>query len=1621
MKILVGWTWFVHQLHLARQRKRPTRFRSLRNVIRLEPLEQRTMFCMDVASILPGMSGSIHFVANIAHDELSGISVNGASVDDSNTNGGDLSDGIADPHHEHTEIPVAAGQLDDPDFSAPGSSGVFTAASLVFTTLANGMPILHSLLSAPTAIFLDFDGDSTTGTLAYDEDGNSSTFNATEQSHMAESWRQISTYFAMFDTDVTTILPSVPKAWLAAGNNIVGGYSYVGVFPNTYPRSFNNSGDVRTRSSGLTHELGHNFGLQHQSDYDLLGNKTAEYSSGFDTLHGPLMGVDFAQSVHKWFIGHPANSASSLQDDMTVIANRIKVYQGVGGDGFRVDDYGGTIATASALTSSGGSFSTSGIIERMSDVDAFSFTVSGGPMNVAAIPDSPSGVDIKLEIYASDGTLIAASDGATNYQQIARNFSAGTYYAFVSSHGNYGDVGTYNFAVNALPTGWTSQDIGSTGLVGSTQYDSSTGVFTVSGSGADISSTADAMQFAMQTLTGDGSITVRVASMMGGNASAKAGIEIRETTASNAKHVALTATNSSGLRFIRRTTTGGSSSSTSGTAAAFAPVWLRLTRTGNIFAAYSSSDGVSFTQLGTAQTVSMNATVQIGLVVTAQNNSALNTSTIDSLALTGNLGVSSPTPNALPAPSGVAVTQSTGAGLAVSWIDQAGETGYRVERSADGIVFTTAGTTAADVTTFDDPTLSGSMRYFYRIAALDATGASIPSSIISTLNRPSSVTNFSITSLDINKLVLNWRDTSGETGYRVERSTNNVSWTILTTVGVNIPSYLDSTVSVNTVYYYRLTPTSSLGDSLAMVASASTRLSAVTGQAFDSVASNQMVFHWTDIANETSYRVERSADGTTFTTLATVGANVTTYTDNGVTPVNEYYYRVIGVNSLTEGVKPAAIFAASPSVNTLPVPWASSDIGAVKGPGTTDYSAGSFKVISNGIDIWGTADAFRYTYQTLAGNGSITTRVAAVEDTGGWAKVGVMVRETLNANSKQAMVMVTPGNGVDLQYRTSTGGSSTSVAGPVVTAPEWVRLTRTGNLLEAFASPDGVVWTSFGSITISMANTVYFGLAADSSTTTTLNTSTFDSVSVVNTSPPTVATAAAATPSIVTGTTTALSVLGADDQSEVGLTYTWSTSSLPAGAGNPIFNINSTNLAKNTIATFSKAGSYTFTVTITDTGNLSTTTNVNVIVNQTLSSMALTPQSVTLNANQTQLFVASGFDQFAIAMVTPPTFAWSVSAGIGSVNSSGLYTAPNAGGNATVSASAGSVSTNASLTINIPAATLYRSYIFYNDSAYETVGGVNGAIDDPTINLGASKTVRQSSEATQDTTIANISNYSKGINGLVFDVNSLASNSLAASDFLFRRPSGLVSGLVNPSTWNGVVPAPTVISVTPGAPSRIRIEWADNAIQNTWLQIIVKANAHTGLTSPVVLYVGHALGDVSGTVPYRVNNSDLAAIQPFISASPVSITDPRDVNKDRKVNNQDLNFVQLKISATTLLNNITIPIAGSANEGSGPGFGSLFLANEGQVLASTNSVPMVTTDTTPNLTPVMSLSVTPTSTASITSSRTIGNAPASSIPITMERSMRVSIDTSKSSRQSIDDFFAELGNKKALGTVMVIE
>jgi hypothetical protein len=260
-----------------------------------------------------------------------------------------------------------------------------------------------------------------------------------------------------------------------------------------------------------------------------------------------------------------------------------------------------------------------------------------------------------------------------------------------------------------------------------------------------------------------------------------------------------------------------------------------------------------------------------------------------------------------------------------------------------------------------------------------------------------------------------------------------------------------------------------------------------------------------------------SPGGGTYTNSATVtlaSSSGTTifYTTDGSTPTanskvylapltlatNATLNAYAAVGTVAGPISKAQFTIVRQSGGALPSPWTNSDIGAVGVTGGAAYANGIFTVQGGGADIWSTADAFQYAYQPLNGDGQIIAQVSNLQQTDPWAKAGVMFRQSLDANSAQAITLISAANGAAFQDRTSAGGYAVEPnAIPNVFTPYWLKMTRTGSVLNGYVSTDGVNWSLIGSTTIALNSTAYVGLAVTAHTTTPeLCAATFSNVQV---------------------------------------------------------------------------------------------------------------------------------------------------------------------------------------------------------------------------------------------------------------------------------------------------------------------------------------------------------------------------------------------------------------------------------------------------------------------------------------------------------------------------------------------
>jgi len=239
--------------------------------------------------------------------------------------------------------------------------------------------------------------------------------------------------------------------------------------------------------------------------------------------------------------------------------------------------------------------------------------------------------------------------------------------------------------------------------------------------------------------------------------------------------------------------------------------------------------------------------------------------------------------------------------------------------------------------------------------------------------------------------------------------------------------------------------------------------------------------------------------GTRFTGYLSANGTSWTTTGSATISMGSSAYVGLAVSSRVDSTLATATFTSlqtstGPATSALPAPWTNRDIGSPARAGSASASGGTFSVTGGGADIWGTSDQFQFLYQPLQGDVEVIARVASLQHADKWSKAGVMIRETLSAGSRHAFMLASGTQGWAFQRRISTGGTSYHQPGPTGAAPGWVRLVREGNLFSAYRSTDGTSWSLIGTDTITMASTVYVGLALTSHNTSATATASFTNV-----------------------------------------------------------------------------------------------------------------------------------------------------------------------------------------------------------------------------------------------------------------------------------------------------------------------------------------------------------------------------------------------------------------------------------------------------------------------------------------------------------------------------------------------
>ena len=353
----------------------------------------------------------------------------------------------------------------------------------------SAVPALSSLPGAPASLYLNFAGDSTPLygnyrniiTPAFDQDGDPTTFSDAELAAIQKIWSYVAEDYAPFNINVTTVPPANMShgvtekvdiggtgAWTGGQS---GGLCYVNDFtaasvPNiAFVFSQNLAGgNPRYTGDAVSHESGHGFGLNHQSQYAGT-TMIAEYNTGPGDGTAPLMGNSYAARRSLWWYGQSDVSSTTYQDDMAVISSPTN------GFGYRPEPGDSTPASAVPLVMQNGTqVSYAGLIIHPTDLDYYSFTSGPGVVSfTVSVPTDVSNLAPRIELLDASGSTVIASAGpsATDFSaSITATLPAtGSYRILVaSSDGHYGNVGQYSISgtigTPSSPGGGTGAETG---------------------------------------------------------------------------------------------------------------------------------------------------------------------------------------------------------------------------------------------------------------------------------------------------------------------------------------------------------------------------------------------------------------------------------------------------------------------------------------------------------------------------------------------------------------------------------------------------------------------------------------------------------------------------------------------------------------------------------------------------------------------------------------------------------------------------------------------------------------------------------------------------------------------------------------------------------------------------------------------------------------------------------------------------------------------------------------------------------------------------------------------------------------------------------------------------------
>jgi Ca2+-binding RTX toxin-like protein len=894
----------------------------------------------------------------------------------------------------------------------PASSAEVPANILPESIPLNQIPVYHSLPGATKKIYLDFDGETITGTpwnsfnqsnpirsVPFDTDGNINDFSTSEQTAIFQTWQRVAEDFAPFQVDVTTEAPSAQE--LAAGSTALrvmistdvddtrlggtgyrwysnaGGVAYVGswswsnavvwVFYNNLARN------EKYMAEAASHEAGHALGLGHDGRTSPSESYYGGHGSG-STGWASIMGVGYYQNLSQWSKGEYVN-ANNTQDDLAIINQRLP---------YRADEDGSSPANPQLLVNA--TVNVSSVISTRTDIDVFSFEATAGQVNLSIDPwvRGPN-LDILAELYNVEGELVASNNPVDAlYADLSYTITTpGTYYLHVDG------VGKGTWATNGY------NDYGSLGQ------------FTVTG-------------------------TIPLASTA---VSAPSNLAVAETSDSQ---LDLTWTDNSGNETFFE---------------------VQRSLDGNTWSTVATLPPNSTSHADTG----LNSATRYYYRVGAGNSTSQSPFTSTVNAITQGLPPSPPE-NLSGTP------QVGGTQINLTWTDPStNETSFTLQRSTNGTSWTTIATLGPNTTSYNSIGLVPLTTYFFRISATNLRGTSAYSSVaeVTTLEgAPAAPTEFFATLASLQSGQLQWIDNAtNEDDFLLERFVysqgggGQSQWQVIATLQPNTTSYTDNTLTPGIYVQYRLTARNRHGVSSQVYTSVSVPEAPPSQVVATATSPTQINLVWLDNSQfESGFTLQRSLNGTIWSTVANLPANTTSYSDSGLTEQTTYSYRLSLTSQGTTGEGGLVFYsniatATTPAANGQPYFTSNPTFTAIENQtsvGTvTAADPNPNQTLSFLID--GGADAAHFTLDAATGSLAFLSppdfEVPTDANSDNEYEITVRVNDGAGGSATQA-VLVSVTNRVEL---TGTSGNDSFTITPTANPGE-VTISRGSVVLGTFAT-----------------------------------------------------------------------------------------------------------------------------------------------------------------------------------------------------------------------------------------------------------------------------------------------------------------------------------------------------------------------------------------------------------------------------------------------------------------------------------------------------------------------------------------------------------------------------------------